>query len=100
MRICSIILPMFVVNILQLSLVSPVNFDVSEQIRKAPVATSGYNIYIAWWTNKIGNDEVMFRASTDGGKTFGGKINLSNSTYSDIRIDKKRAKRRYGIRCI
>ncbi len=42
----------------------------------------------------------MFRASTDGGKTFGGKINLSNSTYSDIRIDKKRAKRRYGIRCI
>jgi hypothetical protein len=42
----------------------------------------------------------MFRASTDGGKTFGDKINLSNSTYSDIRIDKKRAKRRYGIQCI
>jgi hypothetical protein len=25
----------------------------------------------------------MFRASTDGGKTFGDKINLSNSTKSD-----------------
>lgn len=74
--------------------------DNGGQIRKAPIATSGNNIYIAWWTNKTGNDEVMFRASTDGGKTFGDKINLSNSTYSDIRIDKKRAKRRYGIQCI
>jgi hypothetical protein len=49
----------------------------------APIATSGNNIYIAWWTNKTGNDEVMFRASTDGGKTFGDKINLSNTTKSD-----------------
>lgn len=57
---------------------------------KAPIATSGDNIYIAWWTNKTGNDEVMFRASTDGGKTFGDKINLSNSPKSDsqdVQID-------------
>jgi hypothetical protein len=52
---------------------------------KAPIATSGDNIYIAWWTNKTGNDEVMFRASTDGGKTFGDKINLSKS--QDAHID-------------
>src|SRR6476620_4241734 len=51
--------------------------------RKAPIATSGDNVYIAWWTNKTGNDEVMFRASTDGGKTFGDVINLSNSTDSN-----------------
>jgi hypothetical protein len=51
--------------------------------RKAPIATSGDNIYIAWWTNKTGNDEVMFRASTDNGQTFRDKINLSNSTKSD-----------------
>jgi hypothetical protein len=58
--------------------------------RNAPIAISGDNIYIAWWANKTGNDEVMFRASTDGGKTFGDKINLSNSTKSesqDARID-------------
>jgi archaellin len=48
--------------------------------RKAPVAISGDNIYIAWWTNKTGNDEVMFRASNDAGVTFGDKINLSNTT--------------------
>ena len=46
---------------------------------KAPPAISGDNIYVAWWTNKTGNDEVMFRASTDAGKTFGDKINLSNT---------------------
>ena len=51
--------------------------------RKAPLASTGDNVYVAWWTNKTGNDEVMFRASTDGGKTFGDKINLSNSTKSE-----------------
>jgi len=53
----------------------------------APIATSGDNVYIAWWTNKTGNDEVMFRASTDGGKTFGDKINLSNSTVNSERAE-------------
>ena len=36
-------------------------------------------------TNKTGNDEVLFRASTDAGKTFGDKINLSNTTDADSR---------------
>jgi hypothetical protein len=45
----------------------------------APIATSGNNVYVTWWTNKTGNDEVMFKASNDAGKTFGSKINLSNS---------------------
>ena len=49
----------------------------------APIATSGDNIYITWWTNKSGNSEVMFRASTDNGQTFGKKINLSNSTNAE-----------------
>src|SRR6266540_3421031 len=55
--------------------------------RNAPIATSGDNVYIAWWTNKTGNNEVMFRASTDGGKTFGDKINLSNSTVNSERAE-------------
>jgi hypothetical protein len=49
----------------------------------APIATSGDNVYIAWPSNKTGNDEVMFKASTDGGKTFGNKMNLSNSPKSE-----------------
>jgi hypothetical protein len=48
--------------------------------RKAPPAITGDNVYVAWWTNETGNDEVMFRASTDAGQTFGDKINLSNTT--------------------
>jgi hypothetical protein len=48
---------------------------------KAPMAASedGNNVYVVWWTNRSGNWEVMFRASNDGGATFGDKINLSNS---------------------
>ena len=41
------------------------------------------NVYIVWWTNKSENWEVMFRASTDGGQTFGDKINLSNSSDAE-----------------
>jgi hypothetical protein len=49
-----------------------------------PIATSGDNdVYIAWWSNKTGNDEVMFKVSTDGGKTFSTKMNLSNTPNSE-----------------
>jgi hypothetical protein len=51
--------------------------------RAAPPAITGDNVYVAWWTNETGNDEVLFRASTDGGATFGDKINLSNTTEAD-----------------
>jgi hypothetical protein len=52
---------------------------------KAPSVVSGDNIYIAWWTNNTenGNEEVMFRASNDGGATFSNKTNLSNSSDAD-----------------
>ena len=52
---------------------------------KAPSVVSGDNIYIAWWTNNTanGNEEVMFRASTDGGATFNNSTNLSNTTDAD-----------------
>jgi hypothetical protein len=47
---------------------------------RAPIATSGdNNVYVTWWSNKSGDWEVFFKASTDGGKTFGPKINLSSS---------------------
>jgi hypothetical protein len=47
------------------------------------IATSGDNVYIAWGSNKTAHPEIMFRASTDGGKTFGDKINLSNTSNVD-----------------
>ena len=45
----------------------------------APIATSGNNVYLVWSSNKTGNYEIMFRASSDHGQSFGNKINLSNS---------------------
>jgi hypothetical protein len=52
----------------------------------APVSISGSSVYVAWWTNDTenNNEEVIFRASTDDGGTFGEKIDLSNFTDSDF----------------
>src|ERR1051325_1608901 len=59
-------------------------FEIEDFRSKAPIATSGdNNVYITWWSNKTGNDEVMFKASNDGGKTFSNKMNLSNSPKSN-----------------
>ena len=58
--------------------------NIEINFRKAPIATSGdNNVYVVWWTNKSGNNEVMFRASNDGGATFAKKINLSNTTTAE-----------------
>src|SRR5919197_2582045 len=47
---------------------------------RASMAVSGNNnIYLTWWDNKTGNNEVYFGGSNDGGKTFGSPINISNS---------------------
>jgi hypothetical protein len=56
-----------------------------ETTKQAPIAISGENVYTVWWTNNTanGNDEVMFRASADGGTIFGNKTNLSNTTGAD-----------------
>ena len=54
-----------------------------QRIADAPLASSGDNVYVVWSSNKTGNWEILFRASIDGGKTFGDKINLSNSTNAN-----------------
>jgi len=64
----------------------PVGGDIrqlSNLVSAAPIDISGDNIYIAWPANTTGNDEVMFRASNDGGATFAEKINLSNSSDTE-----------------
>ena len=43
------------------------------------IAASGSNVYVTWWTNKTGVLMPQFRASNDGGNTFGKPIIL-NST--------------------
>jgi hypothetical protein len=59
--------------------------DIAPNIR-APVVVSGDNVYVTWFTNEStvnSNFEVIFRASTDGGTTFGIKTNLSNTNNTD-----------------
>jgi hypothetical protein len=58
-----------------------------ERATIAPVDSFGDNVYVSWSSNETAdsNEEIMFRASTDGGQTFGDKINLSNTTDADSR---------------
>jgi hypothetical protein len=51
---------------------------------RVTLAVSGDNIYIAWITNKSGDDQVMFRSSNDAGATFNDKIILSNTTNATL----------------
>jgi uncharacterized protein (UPF0333 family) len=70
-------------SILSSTALGKVVFNHEEQVVNVPIATSGNNAYLAWSSNKTGNDEVMFKASTDGGKTFSNKMNLSNTPKSE-----------------
>ena len=50
----------------------------------APIATSGNYVYVVWPSNKTTSDfEITFKASTDGGKTWSNKTNLSNTPNVD-----------------
>jgi hypothetical protein len=57
-----------------------------DRLEKTSVAAADNNVYIVWSTDKNtsnSNGELMFRASTDGSKIFGDKINLSNTNDAD-----------------
>jgi hypothetical protein len=43
------------------------------------LATDANNIYIVWSDDGLGNADILFTKSTDGGKTFSKPVNLSNS---------------------
>jgi hypothetical protein len=56
----------------------------------APVATSGDNVYVTWWTNaSTGEWDVFLAISRDDGQTFEDVIRLTNGTGRsfDTRID-------------
>jgi hypothetical protein len=54
-------------------------------VRQAPPLVVDDNVYVTWWSNNTanGNNEVLFRVSTDDGLSFTDKINLSNTTDSE-----------------
>src|SRR5919199_2191174 len=52
--------------------------DVRYSGPRASMAVNANNIYLTWWDNKTGNNEVYFGKSNDSGKSFGKPINLSD----------------------
>ena len=45
----------------------------------AQIATQGNTLYVVWQDNELGDNEIFFKRSTDGGATFGPTINLSDN---------------------
>ncbi len=63
---------------------------VGVEVVKAPIATSGNNIYTAWPNNDTGHWGVFFTKSIDGGKTLGQTIMLSapnKGNVVDLKVD-------------
>jgi hypothetical protein len=76
-------------------LVSTLSSEEASEKPSAALAVTGRNIYVAWHTNSTlnSNDDVFFRASGDGGKTFGDTVYLSHTASSNstrIKIDSDR----------
>lgn len=47
--------------------------------RASMAVSDNNNIYLTWWDNKTGNNEVFVASSNDSGKTFDTPTNLSNA---------------------
>jgi hypothetical protein len=57
--------------------------NTTEDSREPAVAVSENNVYVVWRERESttpGNQEILYRRSTNGGANFGGTVNLSNST--------------------
>jgi hypothetical protein len=48
------------------------------------IAVSGNNVYIVWRDSTPGRGEIFYTRSTDGGATFSGIVNLSNTPGSSV----------------
>jgi hypothetical protein len=48
------------------------------------VVISGNNVFVVWEDNTLGNNEILFRRSIDGGANFEPAVNLSNNAGSSL----------------
>jgi hypothetical protein len=51
---------------------------------RASIVVSENNIYLTWWDNTTGNNEIYFVKSNDSGKNFSTPINLSNDKGASV----------------
>lgn len=59
---------------------SPVNLSNDGKAQNARIAVAGDNIYAVWEDYTTGNSEIYFEKSSDKGRTFGEKLDISNNS--------------------
>ena len=63
----------------------PISLDLGSGTSKFPqIATYQDQVYVIWSNNSTGNSDVFYRASFDGGATFGGIKNISNDENDSL----------------
>jgi hypothetical protein len=50
--------------------------------REPAVAVTGTNVYVVWRDDSLGNRDILYRRSTNGGANFGSIVNLSNTALA------------------
>jgi hypothetical protein len=53
-------------------------FLINLSSRAPALVVFGNKVYVVWSDDTVGNFEIFYRKSTDGGATFGATVNLSN----------------------
>jgi flagellar hook assembly protein FlgD len=72
---------------------APVNLAKNSGLSFSPSIAVGPTgaVYVAWYDNTYGGNEILFARSTDVGKTFSAPVNLSNnvgfSTFPSVVVD-------------
>jgi flagellar hook assembly protein FlgD len=70
-----------------------VNLANNSGLSFSPVIATGPgdNVYVAWYDNTFGGNEILFSRSTDSGTTFSAPVNLSNnlgfSSFPSLAVD-------------
>ena len=55
-----------------------ISSDAAGQSGTPQIAVSQNNLYVVWMDNTSGTYDILFAKSTDGGKSFGTPVNISN----------------------
>jgi hypothetical protein len=46
------------------------------------IAASGGDVHVVWWDNRVGNDEIYYKRSTDSGLSWGADTRLTSNSGS------------------
>jgi len=73
----------------------PIDQDTTATAHHSPdIETYENDVYIVWHDDRNGTDDIFFRASKDGGTTFGPEVRVDDTLRNDVAWDDQSQQRR------